>query len=100
VKVAFSRPFLRSTRNTKRFKYFRREPTVDRLRVGWLLVRSQEERICSVLGPTQSRISPSIIKYTKIDNLTVVPRQGLADQTFYKSILRESAIKLSFPDRA
>jgi len=29
------------------------------------LVRSHEERICSNLEPTQSRISPSILWYTK-----------------------------------
>ena len=35
----------------------------DTIRVGWPLVRSHEERICSILGPTQSRISPSILVY-------------------------------------
>ena len=39
---------------------------VDRLRVGWPLVRSHGERRCSILGQTQSRISPSILEYTKI----------------------------------
>ena len=53
----------------------------DRLRVGWpsgfldsshspgceRLVRSQLERRCSNLGPTQSRVSPGmILEYTKI----------------------------------
>jgi len=36
----------------------------DRLRVGWpqgFLMRSHEERRCSNLGPTRSRISPSIL---------------------------------------
>ena len=31
------------------------------------LVRSHEERRCSILGPTRSRISPSILEYTKIN---------------------------------
>ena len=38
---------------------------------GWkslLLVRSHEDIICSPLGPTQSRISPSLLEYTKISN--------------------------------
>ena len=30
-----------------------------------MLVRSHEERRCSILGPTQSRISPSRLSYTK-----------------------------------
>ena len=30
------------------------------------LVRFHEERRCSILGPAQSRISPSILYYTKI----------------------------------
>ena len=30
-------------------------------------MRSHEERRCSILGPTQSRISPSILEYTKIN---------------------------------
>ena len=35
---------------------------------GWLAVRwvrSHEKRRCSIPGPTQSRISPSILYYTK-----------------------------------
>ena len=35
----------------------------DRLRVGW----SHEERRCSNLGTTQSRILPSILQCTKIN---------------------------------
>ena len=29
-------------------------------------MRSHEERRCSILGPTQSRISPGMLSYTKI----------------------------------
>ena len=29
------------------------------------LVRSHEERRCSMLGPTQNRVSPSTLEYTK-----------------------------------
>ena len=36
---------------------------------GWLL-RSHEDRRCSILGPTESRISPSILSYTKIHSLS------------------------------
>ena len=33
------------------------------------VVKSHEERRCSILGPTQSRISPSILKYTKNESV-------------------------------
>ena len=38
----------------------------ERLIDSGLLVRSHEERRCSILGPTQSRSSPSVLEYTTI----------------------------------
>ena len=39
------------------------------------LVRSHEERRCSILGPTQSRISPIILQYTN-NNARVDPSEA------------------------
>ena len=36
------------------------------------LMRSHVERRCSILGPTQSRISPSMLQYTRISAATAV----------------------------
>ena len=60
---ACSREKVRSTVDLFPLQIFRR----DRLRVGRPLMRSREERRCSIMGPTQSRVSPSILQHTKIE---------------------------------
>ena len=36
------------------------------------VLRPYEMRRCSILGPTQSRISPSVLSYTKVDTASVL----------------------------
>ena len=57
-------------------------------------VRSHEERRCFILGPTQSRISPSILEYTKIVS-GLCSGKGRADVvTVAKQIMAESGRSL------
>ena len=41
-------------------------------------MRSHAERRCSFLGPTQSRISPSVLQHTKIDPFWSFPLRSEA----------------------
>jgi len=47
-------------------------------------LRSREERRCSILGPTQSRISPSILEYEKIINLAFLQVLRTAEEELFR----------------
>jgi len=42
------------------------------LEIEWRLVKSHEKRRCHNLGPTQSRISPSILLYTEMNDEVIL----------------------------
>ena len=51
-----------------------------------LRVRSHEERRCFILGPTQSRMSPSILWYTKTyieESYIIEPESYMTDPESY-----------------
>jgi len=47
---------------------------------GRLILRSHVERSCSILGPAQSRISPSILQYTEINGEIIARNSGWQDE--------------------